>query len=312
MSNIIKKHEIVNTSLSQEQVDLIKRTICKGATDDELQLFIGQCNRTRLDPMSGQIHAIKRWNSKEGREVMQIQVSIDGLRIIASRTGEYEGQTHPLWCGKDGIWKEVWLDSEPPVAAKVGIYRKGFREPCFGIAKFDSYKQTHKSGNSFSLMPIWLKMPEAQICKCAEALGLRKAFPNDMSGLYIEDESAYETNQVPFESVRSEKTTEIVDGQRKVTMVKEAEIIPKQETVNEPKKDQSFSYRDHLTDVLWTAGIPDEFVLGLAVKGKLITEKITKLEDVPEDVIKRLADEKYVTRILSLWNKQSKSEAVEK
>lgn len=167
-----------------KQLAALKQLGLANAPKADLAVFLHYAQRTGLDPFARQLYMIERG----GRYT--IQASIDGLRIVAQRSGEYAGQVGPYWCGDDGEWIDVWLDTKPPVAAKVGVMRKGFNEPLWAVAKFDSYNAN---------TPIWRKMPDTMIAKCAEALALRKAFPNDLSGIYTTEEM--EQAEVPTKPV---------------------------------------------------------------------------------------------------------------
>lgn len=173
------------------QVDLLKRTICRGADDDEFALFLTQCQRTGLDPFLRQIHAVKRWDSDLGREIMTIQVGIDGFRLQAERSGKYAGQSEPQWCGTDGAWVEIWTKQEPPTAARVYVHKEGIERPFVAIAYYAMYVQTKKDG---APNKMWAKGAPHQLAKCAEALAFRKAFPQEMSGLYTEIEMGSAVN----------------------------------------------------------------------------------------------------------------------
>jgi phage recombination protein Bet len=179
----------VSSAYSPDQIELLKRTVCKGATDDEFALFGQLCRRTGLDPFSRQIHAVKRRQRDEetGQWVnaMTFMVGIDGFRLVAERTGRYEGQTPPMWCGEDGVWKDVWTPQSAPFAARVGVYRTGAREATFGVAHYSEYCQVRNDGTPIKM---WGKMACQMLAKCAEAQALRKAFPQELSGCYEPEE----------------------------------------------------------------------------------------------------------------------------
>ena len=176
--------EIALVNFNEEQIALIKSQIAPKATDSELQLFLYQAKRTGLDPLTRQIYAIHRackenvngiwvWVNK-----MSIQTSIDGFRVIAERSGDYAGQDEPIFT-EEGI---------KLISCKVTVYRfRGdVRYPAaVGVAYWLEYVQVDKEGNTAGL---WKKMPHTMLAKVAEALALRKAYPQDLSGLYTSDE----------------------------------------------------------------------------------------------------------------------------
>lgn len=237
-------------AITPDQVELIKQTIAKGASDNELQLFLAQCRRTGLDPFARQIYWIKRGNQGS------TQVSIDGFRVIAERSGEMDGQ-EVSWCGEDGVWKDVWLAKVPPAAARVVVYRKGCSHPFTAIAKWSEYN----AGGS-----MWSKMPANQLAKCAEALALRKAFPHQLSGLYTPDEMAQADDKpgVVVEApvagrlqtttsgdVVDNHTGEVVDA-APVDLAEGTYLIARCEDLNgRGKKKGNVTFSDGLTATIW-------------------------------------------------------------
>lgn len=153
-----------------QKTDLIRRTVAAGASADELELFFHQARRSGLDPLAKQIYFVKR----QGKGV--IQVGIDGLRLIADRTLSYAGSDDAEFSGN--------TPNGYPAAAKVTVYKMvaGQRCPFSATARWDEYYPGDSQGFQ------WKRMPYAMLGKCAEALALRKAFPADMSGLYVHEE----------------------------------------------------------------------------------------------------------------------------
>ena len=161
---------------TKDQIELIKRTVAKETTNDELQLFLYIAKRTGLDPFARQIYCVKRWDSTQQKDVMTPQTGIDGFRLVADRTNKY--------APGEISWEIV---NGKPVSATATIKKlvAGIWHEVSATAFFDEYAQHKKDG---TLTNMWIKMPKLMIGKCAEALVLRKAFPAELSGIYTHDE----------------------------------------------------------------------------------------------------------------------------
>lgn len=162
-------------------------------TEPELMAFLHECQRRKLDPFSRQIYLIGRHDRRKGRKVYRSQTSIDGFRLIARRAADRSGIDYSyedtIWFDDKGQRHEVWLSRGVPAAAKVIVVRNGSRFDA--VARYGAYVQTDRDGEPQGL---WRSMPDVLIAKCAEALALRKAFPEDLGGLYTEEEMAQADN----------------------------------------------------------------------------------------------------------------------
>lgn len=183
--------ETFKSKFTKSQVDLIKATIAKGASDDELKMFLYVCQRTGLDPFTKQIHLVPRWDSRLGKEVRMPIVGIDGLRSIAERTDNYAGNDDP-----------IYDDEAKPNKATVSVYKivQGQRVAFTATARWSQY--CPPENQAF----MWNKMPHLMLGKCAEALALRKAFPAVMSGLYVAEEMAQAGVVVPGQSTGGQES----------------------------------------------------------------------------------------------------------
>lgn len=184
---------------SNDQIRLLGETVAKGCDQNELAFFLHVAKLKRLDPFTGQIHVVKRWDSSLGKEKMTVQVGIDGFRVIASRTDDLAGIDDPDYDTED---------QEHPNVAKVTVYRYGRNDeriPYRATARWAEYAQTKKDG---TIGPMWKKLPYLMLGKCAEALALRKAFPDELSGMYTNEEMDQAENETPAQSGKKAPVTQ--------------------------------------------------------------------------------------------------------
>ena len=152
-------------ALTDDQMELIKNTVAKGATDNELKLFLYRCKEIGLDPLKpGQIFFIK-YGSGPGT----IVIGRDGFRARAAAIGLHTGTKVGIIRDEKGHCLGAWCE----------VYRKDWKEP----AREEVSLKEYDTGKG-----LWARMPETLIKKVAEVAALRMAFPDQLSGLYSQDE----------------------------------------------------------------------------------------------------------------------------
>lgn len=150
--------------------------------------FLYICSRTGLDPILKQIYAVYRWDYRLGKERMVVQTGIDGMRLTAQRTKQYAGQDDIVFTPEDESTKY-------PTKATCTVYKNvnGTLVKFTASARWSEYAQYSKTQAGSKLSDMWERMPYNQLGKCAEALALRKGFPNELSGVYSEEEMTQST-----------------------------------------------------------------------------------------------------------------------
>lgn len=223
--------------MTPNQLGIITNSVAKGASVDELRYFLMVAKRSGLDPFTKQIHFVKRKSrNMDGSysEIASIQTGIDGYRAIAEKTKTLAGIDDAIYDSED---------QPHPNKATVTVYRMvdGQKVPFTASARWSEYCQTRTYQGQTKPMGLWEKMPYLMLSKCAEALALRKAFPNDLSGIYTEEEMGQATGNEPEITIpkqpESEKPAhqEAIEGE-----VEQTDVQDKEEAVEgkiEPNND---------------------------------------------------------------------------
>lgn len=174
--------------------DLLRVVRFPHLSEAEFDAVMEMCQRRRLDPWR-HIYA-DALGDQRGRRELKVITTIDAFRLMADRTGKYDGTTLPEYLDADGTWhKEVWpVRLGNPVAAKIGVRRKGFSQPQYEVATWDRYVQYIDTPRGLEVSEFWVKGGAQQLAKCALAMAYRSAFPEEMGGLYTRDEMAQARN----------------------------------------------------------------------------------------------------------------------
>lgn len=177
----------------------------KDAPDGDKAVFLHQCQRTGLDPFARQIYMIGRNEKQRVKRNGEwkddwsvkwtIQTGIDGWRVIRDRAERREGVRGILsrftYYDPEGNEHKVWVRREPPVACEVTYTVRdanGVETPYTSVLRMDEYMQTRED-NSGERVPVaqWAVKDVHMLEKCTEADVYRKAFPQDYSGIYLDD-----------------------------------------------------------------------------------------------------------------------------
>ena len=165
-----------NEIIRKEDRNLLLATVAKGATEAEFQMFLEFCKSTGLNPFKKEI-----WFIKTGAGV-QMMTGINGFLTIANNHPQFDGMT-------------VKIDEQDGklVSVTCTVYRKDRKYPSEATVYYSEYAK-----NS----PIWRTMPRMMLQKVAKSVALREAFPQELGGMYTQEEMPAEyslevSNQKP-------------------------------------------------------------------------------------------------------------------
>ena len=192
---------------TDQELKAIRSEFCRGFSDEQFQVCMTFCRIRNLMPGKHVVFTVRKsneWDAEVGAKVKTEKIvfitTIDAARLIAQRTKEYTGQAPEQYIylddkGMPTLVSEIPLPDSSnrqlprePWAVRTSVYRKGFDHAITSVARFDAYAVTRRTGEGLVLTEMWQRRAPEMLAKCCEMLSLRKAFPEELSGLFIDSE----------------------------------------------------------------------------------------------------------------------------
>jgi len=209
-------------SFTDEEKKILRRTVCKNASDDEFKVFLHVAETYGLNPFLGQIFY---WKDKKGNSIQY--TSRDGYLSIANRHEAFDGffsdvvrKNDSFKRKNDVIEHEYGTDRGEIIGAFCQVFRKDRSQEVYSFANFNEY-------NGYN--SVWNRYPSAMILKVAESMALKRAFSvsglvskEEMDVQMLEDKEKKRTNSHQDKVIKSadEKEQEKADSKSKSNKVK--------------------------------------------------------------------------------------------
>lgn len=189
------------------QIQLIQR-MNPDCNEVEFNQFMHVSAQLGLDPLRKQIYAFVFNKDKPDRRRMSIIVGIDGFRSVAKRSREYRPDTRAPRYSYDPALVDEAKNPLGLISAEVSVFQ--FSHDAWhevtAVAYWDEFapiveggkwvsgedgRRSFKKDGTMQLDPAketWRKMPRVMLAKCAEAQAIRRAWPEDLSAVYADEE----------------------------------------------------------------------------------------------------------------------------
>jgi len=166
-------------SFTDEEKEILRRTVCKNVSDDEFKVFLHVAETYGLDPFNKELFFLK-----DNKDRKNIFTSRDGYLSIANRNEAFDGLVSDVVRTNDefkrtttGIEHKYGSERGSILGAYALVYRKDREYPVYVFAPFEEY-------NGYN--SVWNRYPSAMILKVAESMALKRAF--SVSGLVSQEE----------------------------------------------------------------------------------------------------------------------------